>query len=103
MGELQLMLNSDLYLYPNPTRDCIWDCPLRHVCLAIDDGRNSEVALILDNEYEARPRQEDGQKEEWRMKINEMIKEGVVIEDDFDIDFDGINIILPDDNKTKEE
>lgn len=32
------MLNPDLALYPNPTRDCSWDCDFRTACLNMDDG-----------------------------------------------------------------
>lgn len=31
--------------YPNPTRDCKWDCPFFRVCLLADDGSNFEGAL----------------------------------------------------------
>ncbi len=30
------MLDPDLPLYPNPTRDCSWDCTLQDICLMID-------------------------------------------------------------------
>jgi hypothetical protein len=28
----------DMYLFPNPTKDCHWSCPFYHVCPMIDDG-----------------------------------------------------------------
>ena len=34
--ECEDMCNVDLPLYPNPTRDCNWDCSLKEVCLMID-------------------------------------------------------------------
>ncbi|MCA1799955.1 MAG: PD-(D/E)XK nuclease family protein [Actinobacteria bacterium] len=43
--ELGDMLNPDLPLYPNPTRDCFWDCPVRTVCIAMDDGGDYEQLL----------------------------------------------------------
>jgi len=45
------MLNPQLTIdkcYPNPTRDCYWDCAYRDVCLAMDDG--SDYKWILGNE-----------------------------------------------------
>lgn len=69
MGEVRIMINPNLYLFPNPTRDCIWDCPLRDICLAYDDARYDEVEYTLQSEYEYRPRGEDGNQDEWREKI----------------------------------
>ncbi len=34
--ECEDMCNPDLPLYPNPTRDCSWDCGLKDICLMID-------------------------------------------------------------------
>lgn len=36
--------------YPNPTRDCVWDCPFFSVCGMFDDG--SRVNAMLDQYYE---------------------------------------------------
>lgn len=36
--------------YPNPTRDCSWDCPFFLVCARFDDG--SPVEDLLEDEYE---------------------------------------------------
>lgn len=68
MGEVKTMLRQDLYCYPNPTRDCIWDCPIRDMCLAIerkDQPRISELLLQWDN----RPHTEDGNTDEWRANL----------------------------------
>ena len=43
--ELEEMLNPDLPLYPNPTRDCSWQCPLQAACIAMDDGSDWERIL----------------------------------------------------------
>jgi len=56
------MLNPNIPLYPNPTRDCTWDCPYRTVCLAICDG--SDWEFLLQQEFE---RKEDI---DWRSKID---------------------------------
>ena len=34
--EAEDMCDPDLPLYPNPTRDCSWDCSLRDICLMVD-------------------------------------------------------------------
>ena len=39
------MTNPELPLYPNPTRDCSWDCPFRSPCLAMDDGADWEQMI----------------------------------------------------------
>lgn len=105
MGELQLMLNPNLYLYPNPTRDCIWDCPLRDVCLAYDDGRYDEVEFILSSCYEPRPRGEEGQEPEWRTRIK--WPEGPlppVDESEFELELDNVFCVeLPDDYDVYED
>jgi hypothetical protein len=49
MAELQEMSNPNLQIYPNPTKDCMWDCPFRSACLAYDDG--SDFQYILDHEF----------------------------------------------------
>lgn len=36
--EVQEMLNPELALYPNPTKDCSWDCPVKDACVSLDDG-----------------------------------------------------------------
>lgn len=78
MGELRHMLWKDLYCYPSPTRDCIWDCPCRDLCLALD--RKDEVAIkeFMQN-FEQRPRNEDGNLDPWRENIpwpEKLIAEG---------------------------
>ncbi len=34
--EMEDMCNPNLPLYPNPTRDCSWDCSYRDVCIMVD-------------------------------------------------------------------
>ncbi len=43
--EAQDMCNPDLPLYPNPTRDCSWECNLQDVCLMIDRDDDWEFTL----------------------------------------------------------
>jgi hypothetical protein len=68
LGELRTMLWDQLYCYPNPTRDCIWDCPCRDLCLAMD--RKDDVAIQeFMQGFEQRPRNEDGNLDPWRENI----------------------------------
>ena len=61
--ELQEMTNPDLPIYPNPTRDCAWDCPYRSLCIAMDDGSDWEYML----EQDFAPRKEVS--DAWRQRI----------------------------------
>ena len=40
---------DDAKLWPNPTKDCSWDCSYRAVCPAIDDG--SDWEYMLESEF----------------------------------------------------
>lgn len=56
------MMDANLPLYPNPTRDCSWDCPFRTPCIMMDDGADWEDTI--DIMY--RPRHE---LREWRSRV----------------------------------
>lgn len=43
--EIEDMLREQLPLYPNPSKDCTWLCPLESVCVAMDDGSDWEGLL----------------------------------------------------------
>lgn len=43
--EVPEMLNPDLPLYPNPTRDCSWDCRFMSPCIVMDDGGDWEADI----------------------------------------------------------
>lgn len=60
--EVQDMINPDIPIYPNPTRDCAWDCAFFPVCLAEDDGGDAEYLLTYD--YKKK-----GGEPEWRKRI----------------------------------
>lgn len=45
MMELEDMTRPNLPLYPNPGKDCAWQCPLESVCVAMDDGSDWESLL----------------------------------------------------------
>lgn len=70
LQEVPEMLNRELPLYPNPTRDCQWDCPFEAACVSMDDGGDYELEveniapLRTDNDNDDRwknylPRPED--------------------------------------------
>lgn len=43
------MLDHNLPLYPNPTRDCSWDCPFQGACILMDCG--DEYQSDLNNNF----------------------------------------------------
>lgn len=67
-AELNQMLNPNLQHYPSPTRDCIWDCPVRDWCLALNRKDQATIDQFM-KEFEKRPRDEDGNIEPWRENI----------------------------------
>jgi len=58
--EVEDMLNPDLPLYPNPTRDCSWKCPFLSACISMDDGSSFE------DELQANFRQRPASYDPWR-------------------------------------
>jgi len=63
VAEALEMLDPGLVLYPNPTKDCSWDCPFKVPCLAMDDG--SDYKFILEHEYAP----VEGYKDDWRTRV----------------------------------
>ena len=45
--EAQEMLDPNLLLYPNPTRDCSWQCRLWTACVLQDDGGDYEHEIAM--------------------------------------------------------
>lgn len=66
--ELRSMLDLAQYAYPSPTRDCIWDCPLRDICISMDRNDKATIEELMLN-WEQRPRNEDGNLDPWRENI----------------------------------
>jgi hypothetical protein len=46
--EILDMFNPELLIYPNPTKDCNWDCPMVDACVAMDDGASDWEQLLND-------------------------------------------------------
>jgi hypothetical protein len=63
VAEVLEMLDLSLIMYPNPTKDCSWDCPFKVPCLLMDDG--SDYEYMIESEYE----QYAGYKDTWRKRI----------------------------------
>lgn len=61
--EVHEMLDPDVPIYPNPTRDCNWDCPFRDVSAMMDDG--SDWEWMLRSEFV----QFVGYDDSWRKRI----------------------------------
>lgn len=67
LGESLEMIDPNLVIYPNPTRDCSWDCPFRDPCIAKDDG--ADYKAMLRSMF--KPRTERG-RDPWRLRIPEL-------------------------------
>ncbi len=61
--EAEDMCNPELPLYPNPTRDCSWDCNLQDVCLMVD--RDDDWSSLLNELTVARVEENKG----WRQYL----------------------------------
>jgi hypothetical protein len=63
LDEVLDMLDPGLPLYPNPTRDCSWDCAFKDACIATDDGSDAE--FILSSSFV----RWQGYKQDWKRRI----------------------------------
>jgi hypothetical protein len=55
------MVDPDLPIYPNPTKDCPWDCNFKVPCIAAEDG--SDVDYFLKEGFEV-----SAERNAWRNK-----------------------------------
>lgn len=62
--EAEDMFRKDLPLYPNPGKDCSWQCPLEAACVAMDDG--SDWESLIDSFAEARQPNTQEEQDKWR-------------------------------------
>lgn len=62
--EIEDMINPDLPLYPNPTRQCPWMCSFLAPCVTMDDGGDWEYEL----EQEFASRDQDAERY-WRKRL----------------------------------
>ena len=56
--EYKEMRNPKINIFPNPTRDCSWDCGLRTLCIVEND--DGDVKSLIDDIFESK---EKGKKE----------------------------------------
>lgn len=63
MMEIEDMLNPDLPLYPNPTRDCASFCSFLSPCVSMDDGGDWK------HELETLTEQREPEYDSWRKKV----------------------------------
>lgn len=61
--EAEDMLNPELALYPNATRDCTYMCSFNSACVGMDDGSDYEAELEMN--FRNRPSEYDG----WRADV----------------------------------
>lgn len=61
--EIQDMLNPELPLYPNATRDCSWDCGFQSPCLMIETGDDFEDEIKMISQRRPPP------NETWRKHL----------------------------------
>ena len=96
MGEVNQMINPDLYLYPNPTRDCMWDCDFRSTCIQMDNGEAELAMCELMLNYAARSDTNESNHDNWKEDIKwpDSPQEAAAL-DDADLRPDLFNIILP--------
>jgi hypothetical protein len=63
--EIEDMLNPDLPLYPNPTRECAqYRCDFLDACVSLDDG--SDWESILNEEFKP---QKENRADQWRQLL----------------------------------
>jgi hypothetical protein len=63
IAEVHEMLDPTLPIYPNPTRDCNWECGFKDVSIAMDDG--SDYEYMLQTEFI----QFQGYNDSWRGRL----------------------------------
>lgn len=66
--EMEDMLNEDLPLYPNPTRECAqYKCDFLDACTSLDDG--SDWESILEEDFTT---QKDQERDPWRKYLHQV-------------------------------
>lgn len=66
LAEGREFLDEKTVLYPNPTRDCAWDCPFRSVCLAMEEGADWEFLL---DDFEVRNETMKQEIPRWQIRM----------------------------------
>lgn len=66
------ILNPSTILYPNPTRDCAWDCPFQAMCVAMDEGADWEYYI---DEFEVRNETMNDEVPRWEKNLYSKYRE----------------------------
>lgn len=66
IAEARDMLHPHLRIYPNPTRDCTWDCPFKDMCLAMEEGADWKFYL---DEFEIRNETMKSEYPTWEIRM----------------------------------
>ena len=66
IAEGKEMLNPDIAIYPNFTKDCSWDCSFKDACLSLEDIGDCEFYMDL---YETREEDNDDDIKPWRLNL----------------------------------
>lgn len=86
------MLAPGVALYPNPTKDCSWDCPFKDMCLSMEEGGTWQEYL---EDFEVRNETLTDEPSKWQKRLfrahpdlfpeeyAKWVKEGVDNIDDF--------------------
>lgn len=101
IGEAREMCRMDKYLYPTPTRDCIWECSFREACILMDKGEHEEANRVLSLSYAPREKERSEEETTWQKRIKwpeEPITKEWTPEEAAHQDVDKLqmNLILPD-------
>lgn len=72
LAEGREILNPDLPIYPNPTRDCSWDCPFKVICIAMEEGADWECYL---DDFEVRAETMKDEIRAWERRLYKKNKE----------------------------
>lgn len=60
------MLSPNLRIYPNPTKDCSWDCPFKDMCVAMEERLDWTCYL---DEFEVRNETMKDEVPKWQIKM----------------------------------
>lgn len=69
IGEAKEMCRADKYLYPTPTRDCIWECPFREACILLDKRQYDEADRVISLTFEPRDKERSEEEASWMDNI----------------------------------
>ena len=66
INEGKEMLNPNIAIYPNFTKDCSWDCQFKDACLSLEDIGDWDFYMDL---YEVREEDNNDDVKPWRLNL----------------------------------